>query len=209
MKYSLLPAAALALLGLPGCVDDTLSLAITRFIPLTQATMCMPDVTTMVAQSNGIFDVAINVDANAATGYVAVPDVVNNLVERATAQTIEMDAIDIQGFDIELQPAPEVAKVMNDGLMGQPPSRPLIVHMRAVGLHAGLTINGGYIDFPLEICRHCLGTPDATCPMAGYAPNTVQSTGCLPWQDEPSTCCFQNANLLCGANVPMAMATGM
>jgi hypothetical protein len=250
MKFFLLPAA-LALSGLAGCTDDTLGLAIDEFEPLSQANMCGASATTTVTaiQSFGTFDVALQSDANSATGYVLVPVVVNHLLERSTGVNAEMDAIDVTGFDIELQPAPEdtalssallpnlrkyfiplnggrikpggdssvaipvevipvnVAKVMNQGLMGQGPSRPLIIHMRPTGIHAGLQIVGGFTNFPVTICRHCLGTPDATCPAAGYQANTINKDGCFPWADFPATCCFQGTTLLCGTQVPVAKST--
>jgi len=102
-----LPALLLGVSFGTGCVDDTLSLSINGFQAITETNMCVATTTPTVGLAEGTLDVGM-VQAGASAGfkgYIVAPTVVNNLVERATAATTETDAIDITGFDVELQPA--------------------------------------------------------------------------------------------------------
>lgn len=259
MKRFLLPAALVAAtLSAAGCVDDELSLVINRFIGLDATQTCQPSISSTIIQTSGTFDVAIDqAGANSGFhGFTLVPVVVNNLIITMTSTSAETNAIQLNGFDVQLQPdkndpvlqaalptdqrsfrvpaaggvltpggtlgttsqvalfvevIPQaIAASLNSSLSAQPATasaapRPLIVHMRPVGMRAGLKINGGYTDFPVTICRGCLGTTDMACPAGGFDPTvtTIQKSGCFPWQDFPVTCCTQMGQLLCGSQVPV------
>jgi hypothetical protein len=98
----------------------------------------------------------------------------------------------------------QVALAMSSHVQaGNPPGapRPLLVHMRPVGNRAGLRINGGWVDFPLTICKFCLSNPPEACPTGGFPAKSI-SIGCFPWQDMSTTCCISGNFLLCGARVP-------
>ena len=88
------------------------------------------------------------------------------------------------------------------------PTHPLTVHMRPVGKRAGLSINGGYVDYPVQLCRFCLSQPINPCPPKGFPSGTGINDACLPAQDGSSTCCVDPTGLLlCGPAVPIT--TGM
>jgi hypothetical protein len=82
---------------------------------------------------------------------------------------------------------------------------PLLVHLRPVGTHSGVVINGGWVDFPVYICEHCLAPPLQNCPAGGFPSTTTIVDGCNPAQD-PETCCKSTSTqqVLCGTNVPKA-----
>jgi hypothetical protein len=78
---------------------------------------------------------------------------------------------------------------------------PLTVHVRPVGTHSGLNINGGYQDFPIYVCNGCLNST-APCPAAGIMSSLVVN-GCNPAQDVETCCTNAAGTLLCGSQVPM------
>ncbi len=81
---------------------------------------------------------------------------------------------------------------------------PLMAHFRPVGQRAGAKINGGYTDFPIDVCKFCLSPPPTTCPTGGFDPVTVATGGCFLQQDASITCCTMGGGLRCGSAVPMA-----
>jgi hypothetical protein len=127
-----------------------------------------------------------------AAGGSLMPGAVNS----ASVPIVAIPASVVQLMDAGLSTTPAQA--------GAPP-RPLIVHIRPVGDHAGLKINGGFVDFPLDVCRGCLQPVDAMCPAAGYPSTQVNKSGCFPGQDVNITCCVKNSQLLCGSQVPTTM----
>ena len=96
--------------------------------------------------------------------------------------------------------------VTTTGSRGGPP---LIVHMRPVGERAGLRLNGGYTDFPVNICKFCLTPAPQPCPTAGIPAAEFQAGGCFPEMDQSVSCCTDAASssLLCGAQAPEMTAT--
>jgi hypothetical protein len=105
--------------------------------------------------------------------------------------------VPVLNFDIARLLAPAVPDGTTDPL-------PLIVHLRPVGTHSGVTINGGWVDFPVYVCTHCLAGPLQSCPAAGFPTTVTILDGCNPPQD-PTTCCRDSAGqVVCGAQVPVA-----
>lgn len=97
--------------------------------------------------------------------------------------------------------------ITTTGSRSQPP---ILVHIRPVGMRAGLRLNGGWIDFPLRLCKFCLNTPSplAACPAAGFPAATFEAGGCFPEMDTTVSCCTDPANnLLCGAQAPKMTTT--
>jgi hypothetical protein len=96
----------------------------------------------------------------------------------------------------------QVARALAQGLQttGLRQAGPLIARMRPVGQRAGAKINGGYIDFPIDICEFCLN-PVVACPPDGFAVEDIRLT-CFPGQDLTATCCNSNGVFVCGDEVP-------
>jgi len=84
---------------------------------------------------------------------------------------------------------PAVAAGMRDPL-------PLTVRTRPIGTHSGVTINGGWVDFPVYLCNGCLVNDLGPCPLKMAAPAV-----CNPAQ-EVNTCCESGGSLLCGSSAP-------
>jgi hypothetical protein len=104
---------------------------------------------------------------------------------------------------IEVVPR-DVARVMASAIANAGPrsAGPLTVHFRPVGQRAGLKINGGYTDYPIDVCEFCLTTPPMPCPAGGFDTAAIQAAGCFPQQDAVVTCCTSGSTLLCGDQVP-------
>jgi hypothetical protein len=248
MKYAhLLPV--LAFCGLAGCVDDELSLSINAFAA-TEPPDCTADPQTNEFVGGALLDVGIVESGflSGARGLVVVPIIQNNLVKRSTAMTVEMDAVFVTGFDVEIKIDPRdpalaaaipldqlkffyptaggriapgdklslPAEVLGANLankismslpVGRRPVAPAItIRMRAVGTRAGLKLNGGWVNFPVDVCKFCLSSVEA-CPATGIPEKSILTGGCYPWMDQSVTCCMQNGSLLCGENVPVMTTT--
>lgn len=110
MKYAYLLPAALSF-GVAGCVQNDLSMNIDRFLFVSQMTMCNADPANTMIRSQGLLDVGI-VNGGASQGqrgYFVAPVVRNDLPERMITGGIELDAITLTGFDVELHPDPTIA----------------------------------------------------------------------------------------------------
>ncbi len=242
VKSTLLPLTAfLVAAGLQtACVDNQLSLVISNFAALTTEGACAASPTAMVNLNNGILDVGIVSEGYG--GYVAGPIVTNRLLANGTTTTLETNAIQLTGVEVELRPSPNLSAAIpnssrkffvpaaggllkpgaSSGLVvevvptqlalqlansvqaGAVPER-LIVRIRPVGKHAGVDIDGGPVDFPLEVCKYCLSQPPVACPSGGLPMDQIKLGGCYPAQDQSVTCCRQQVTL-CGADVPVATA---
>lgn len=220
-----------------GCVDNQLSLVISRFSALTTETSCAAAPEGDVNLNNGILDVGLVAEGYG--GYVAGPIVMNRLLATGTTSTLETNAIQLTGVEVELRPSENLAAAIpknsrkffvpaagglippggsaglvvevvptqlalaigNSVATGAVPER-IIVRMHPVGKHAGVDIDGGAVDFPLEVCKYCLSPPPAACPTGGIPMDQIKLGGCYPAQDQAVTCCRSQVTL-CGADVPV------
>jgi hypothetical protein len=111
MKHAILLVAVAAL----GACDtnDPLALSITRFELVTPLQQCVasPSITTDIAR--GLLDVGLVSTFN--QGYVAVPVIQNNLPSstQGAATGIEMNAVQVSGFDVQLEPQPPLTLPAN------------------------------------------------------------------------------------------------
>jgi hypothetical protein len=99
MKYAILLPVLLA-----GCTDNNASVDIDRYLAVTPTSMCVADPANLINRSFGILDVGI-VAAGATgglPGYLAAPVVRNNMPLRAPMGQIDLDAVTIKGFDVQL-----------------------------------------------------------------------------------------------------------
>jgi hypothetical protein len=107
-KLTRLALAACAL-GAASCTDNDLSMVITRFVPITEMAQCLVDPAATTTISMGIVDTHIAARAvqyqQEVSGYVVAPVVQNNLIDSSAAAggtTVQRNAIQITGFDVEL-----------------------------------------------------------------------------------------------------------
>jgi len=109
---------------------------------------------------------------------------------------------------IEVIPAGYVG--MLQGVTQVPSVRPITVHLRSNGAHAGVTLSSSYSDFPVYLCDGCLlnrGNDFFTCPAKGIPTAQIQQGSCNFVQDADVTCCTSPTGLVCGPQVPVQ--TGM
>lgn len=95
------------------------------------------------------------------------------------------------------------------------PYQTVTIKIRGRALHSnGRTLLTPWIEFPLELCAFCLALKPGTM-LSGYNPATggllecpaPDFTGrvianCAPQQDEASSCCIKDRQLLCGDDIP-------
>jgi hypothetical protein len=149
MKYAVLLPAVLVSGLAAGCTDDTLSMPITKFVPITQST-CTADPAAATSMSGGVLDVGL-VNANMLAGYVAAPVVQNGLspvtMTTATGQVpdVSRQNIFVNGFDVQLEPDPNDA-ALNAAL---PPG----IRSYEVAAAGGLLMPGATAAIPVEIIR--------------------------------------------------------
>jgi hypothetical protein len=101
---SLLPL--LALVALPACTNDDVTLLITGFVRLDPQQMCVANPTGGVLIDHGTLDVGILAPFPDGRGYTPAPIIQNNIPDRSSQTIVQRDDIEITGFDVELLPAP-------------------------------------------------------------------------------------------------------
>jgi hypothetical protein len=145
-------------------------------------------------------DAALNAALPAAQRKFHVPAAGGTIFPGGGAAPMSMSEVAVPvpvlNFDIARLIAPAVPDGTTDQL-------PLIVHMRPIGTHSGVTIDGGWVDFPVYVCSHCLAPPLQNCPSGGFPPTATIIDGCNPTQDN-ETCCrdLTTQQVVCGADVP-------
>jgi hypothetical protein len=99
MKYSILLPVLLA-----GCTDNNASVDIDRYLAVTPTNMCVADPANLIDRDSGLLDVGMaTIGATAGVGgFIAAPVVRNNMPLRAAMGQIDLDAITVTGFDVEL-----------------------------------------------------------------------------------------------------------
>ncbi len=112
MKYAYLLLVGAAALS-QGCVANDISFTIDRFVAIDTTTMCAADPTGMTSVAEGLLDVGLA--SISQQGYVLAPVVGNHLLEQANASTPELNAIQLIGFDVKLQPDANLANVIPPG----------------------------------------------------------------------------------------------
>jgi hypothetical protein len=78
----------------------------------------------------------------------------------------------------------------------------VIAEIKPVGMHESDQVVGGPLDYPIDICTHCLVT-NRMCPFPkGSMPS---AGGCFPQQDDVTQCCTDTTGkTFCGAAAPVA-----
>lgn len=107
MKGALLLLAA-TLAGAVGCADNSLSISILQMEAVTQESGCVAMPSTggaTIGRSRGVLDVALV----AQSGYIAAPIVRNNLQAQMVMNDIEHNSVDLEGFNVELEPLTSAA----------------------------------------------------------------------------------------------------
>jgi hypothetical protein len=230
-------AACLCAAALSGCADNEISVAIVRILA-PQPPDCVADATSVISQSRGVLDLTLR----GTQPYVAAPVVTNNLANRLQANTSQLDAVFVNGFDVELKPdvndallqavipadrrqffypaavgrlepggtsfgtafveivPAEVVQLIGAAMpAASSPGMPLIARIRPVATHAGSTLLGGWVPYPVSFCRDCL-VDSKVCTGGTLPPDAVLDGGCFYGQDAPITCC--DGTNVCGAAIP-------
>ncbi len=78
----------------------------------------------------------------------------------------------------------------------------VIAEIKPVGMHSSDQVVGGPLQYPIDICEHCLVT-NRMCP---FPKGTTPSPGgCFPQQDDVLQCCTDTTGkVFCGAAAPVA-----
>jgi hypothetical protein len=99
MKYVLLlPVVALA-----ACVENDLSLTLNRYVA-PNAESCTVSPSNQFLISKGVLDVGL-VSSLGTGGYIAFPEIQNNLPSGTGTNSVELNAITVTGLDVELIPS--------------------------------------------------------------------------------------------------------
>jgi hypothetical protein len=89
------------------------------------------------------------------------------------------------------------ALLMAAAVPAQPVNYPVVlVRYRVRGTKTGDTIFSDKRDFPVRLCRNCLGGAPGVCPTGGFTDMDLMKAGCRPQQDDPNLCCLNNAGEL-------------
>jgi hypothetical protein len=156
MKAAVLLALSTALTG---CVENDLSLTINKIVAADPGANCTATPQSMFINPSGILDVGI-VAAGTARGYVAFPDVKNNLPETTTVGQVEKNAIDVTGLNVELQPSADIAAAVPSAL------RKFSIQTAAGRLAPGgeVTFNAEIVPRPVALLLANVLQPGATAP---------------------------------------------
>ncbi len=245
LRSSLLLLLTTTVLGGTACVDNQLSLVISRFVLVNEDSNCTALASQSILLNQGVLDVGITEQGY--PGYIAAPVVENRLLATGTTASVETNTIQLTGVEVELKPAaglaPLIASVSRKffvpaagGFLApaggtasllvevipralavqlagqlQPGALPerVIASVRPVGKHAGVDIDGGPIDLPIDVCKYCLTPAPTSCPAGGVPMNEYKVGSCNPSQDANVTCCTNmSGDTVCGPDVPV-MTTGM
>lgn len=82
-----------------GCSDSD-GLSIARFLAVDPSTSCIADSSVEIGRTRGVLDVGLATGIG--RGYIAVPVVQNNFVDHSGNFTANVDAIIVNGVDVEL-----------------------------------------------------------------------------------------------------------
>jgi len=175
--------------------------------PVVKNNLLVPVGTGTTLETNTItvtgFDVELNASPNDDALNAALAGVQSKFYVPSAAGRLPPGGVSSVAALVEVIPR-DIANVMGLAIttQGLRSVGPLLVHVRPVGQRASLKLNGGFIDFPVDVCKFCLTPVPAPCPATGFPADQIQAGGCFPQQDSAVTCCTSGSTLLCGGAVP-------
>jgi hypothetical protein len=219
MRYAFF--APFILLG--ACVSNDVSVTIDRFAALTQDNMCLAD-PGGTSTSGGVLDVAAAQIARA--GYFAAPIVGNHMTDRSGTTGVQLDAIIVQGFDIQITGDPRTAGALGLGTAFFTPAASVriepdseagviveVIPAQVATMLAGVSAPAGQ-SLPIVLVKlrpvysHAGATSNgpwaqfpvsicSSCLLACPAGMPTATKSCMAQQDIVNNCCISNGTIVC------------